>query len=43
MTTKLPLQLKKGVATFPCPICGTKVLKTSGYCMKCKKKVTEDE
>lgn len=27
--------------TFPCPDCGTKVLKNSGYCVKCKSKVKE--
>ncbi len=25
--------------TFECPDCGTKVLKNTGYCLKCKKKV----
>jgi len=25
--------------TFKCPDCGTKVLKATGYCLKCKKKV----
>jgi len=25
--------------TFPCPICGTKVLEQTKYCVKCKKKV----
>lgn len=25
--------------TFKCPECGTKVLKTTGYCVKCQKKV----
>ena len=25
--------------TFPCPVCGTKVLENTGYCVKCKKKV----
>jgi len=25
--------------TFPCPKCGTKVLKQTGYCVKCKAKV----
>lgn len=25
--------------TFKCPNCGTKVLKKTGYCVKCKKKV----
>lgn len=25
--------------TFKCPTCGTKVLKQTGYCVKCKKKV----
>jgi predicted RNA-binding Zn-ribbon protein involved in translation (DUF1610 family) len=27
--------------TFKCPECGTKVLKQTGYCVKCKKKVKE--
>ena len=27
--------------TFKCPECGTKVLKNTGYCVKCKKKVKE--
>lgn len=27
--------------TFECPECGTKVLKNTGYCVKCKKKVKE--
>jgi len=31
---------KAGGGTFKCPICGTKVLIASKYCMKCKKKVT---
>ena len=26
-------------STFPCPICGTKVLENTKYCVKCKKKV----
>ncbi len=29
--------------TFPCPNCGTKVLKNTGYCVKCKKKVEPKE
>jgi len=29
------------VDTFKCPECGTKVLKQTGYCVKCKKKVKE--
>ena len=28
-------------STFKCPICGTKVLNATGYCVKCKKKVKE--
>jgi len=27
--------------TFKCPNCGTKVLKNTGYCLKCKEKVKE--
>ena len=27
--------------TFKCPECGTGVLKNTGYCVKCKKKVDE--
>jgi predicted RNA-binding Zn-ribbon protein involved in translation (DUF1610 family) len=27
--------------TFKCPNCGTKVLRNTGYCLKCKKKVAE--
>jgi len=30
---------KKDTSTFKCPNCGTKVLKATGYCLKCKKKV----
>ena len=26
--------------TYKCPTCGTKVLKTTNYCLKCKKKVS---
>lgn len=26
--------------TFKCPDCGTKVLENTGYCVKCKKKVS---
>jgi len=29
--------------TFKCPHCGTKVLKQTGYCVKCKKKVKSGE
>ena len=29
--------------TFPCPICGTKVLNQTKYCVKCKKKVEPKE
>jgi len=29
------------VETFECPDCGTKVMKQTGYCVKCKKKVKE--
>ena len=29
--------------TFKCPECGTKVLKASGYCVKCKKKVGDSK
>ena len=31
----------KKYETFKCPECGTKVLKQTGYCVKCKKKVKE--
>ena len=27
--------------TFECPNCGSKVLKNTGYCLKCKEKVKE--
>ena len=33
----------KGADTFKCPSCGTKVLKQTGYCVKCKKKVKPKE
>lgn len=36
------LKLAKAILsaeTFKCPTCGTKVLKQTGYCVKCKKKV----
>ena len=33
----------KKYETFPCPVCGTKVLKQTGYCVKCKKKVKPKE
>jgi DNA-directed RNA polymerase subunit RPC12/RpoP len=29
----------KKSGTFKCPHCGGKVLKNTGYCVKCKKKV----
>ncbi|HUV84277.1 MAG TPA: hypothetical protein VMV86_01125 [Methanosarcinales archaeon] len=38
------LRLAKAIVsadTFKCPSCGTKVLKQTGYCVKCKKKVKE--
>lgn len=31
---------KKNTETFTCPECGSKVLKNTGYCVSCKKKVT---
>lgn len=31
---------EQSAATFPCPTCGTKVLLSTKYCVKCKKKVT---
>lgn len=34
-------KLIKAGDTFKCPTCGTKVLKQTGYCLKCKKKVKE--
>lgn len=41
------LDVEAKAETFPCPVCGTKVLKQTGYCVKCKKKVkpktAEDE
>ena len=33
------LEEKGNTATFKCPICGSKVLVNTSYCMKCKKKV----
>jgi len=36
------VHLRKAAAdSFKCPECGSEVMKSSGYCMKCKKKVTE--
>ena len=32
---------KVAAETFKCPNCGTNVLKQTGYCLKCKKKVSE--
>jgi DNA-directed RNA polymerase subunit RPC12/RpoP len=40
------LKLAKGIVsadTFKCPKCGTKVLKNTGYCIKCKKKVKKSK
>lgn len=34
---------KEAAETFACPDCGTKVLKQTGYCVKCKKKVKSAE
>jgi len=33
------LDEEKKAGTFKCPHCGTKVLKNTGFCVKCKKKV----
>lgn len=30
---------ERQTGTFKCPTCGSKVLKNTGYCVKCKKKV----
>lgn len=30
-------------ATIKCPTCGTNVLKATGYCLKCKKKIKVDD
>ena len=32
---------EKETGTFKCPDCGSKVLKNTGYCLSCKKKVKE--
>lgn len=37
----LTRSLKSDSKTFKCPNCGTPVLKQTGYCVKCKKKVKE--
>ena len=34
-------KISQNTDTFPCPTCGTKVLENTGYCLKCKKKVTK--
>jgi len=34
------LKEEKKSGTFKCSICGSKVLKNTGYCVKCKKKVS---
>jgi DNA-directed RNA polymerase subunit RPC12/RpoP len=34
------LEEEKKTGTFKCPICGSKVLRNTGYCVKCKKKVS---
>lgn len=36
---ELQTRLNVAAETFKCPECGTKVLKQTGYCVKCKKKV----
>lgn len=33
---------EKKDGTFKCPDCGSKVLKNTAYCVKCKKKVHDD-
>lgn len=35
--------MNENKGTFKCPKCGTKVLKQTGYCLKCKKKVGKKE
>lgn len=37
----LPL-IKEAAKTFKCPDCGTKVMEQTGYCVKCKKKVSQE-
>ena len=40
------MRIKKTIIeseTFKCPNCGSKVLKNTGYCLSCKKKVAEPE
>jgi predicted RNA-binding Zn-ribbon protein involved in translation (DUF1610 family) len=37
----LEVSEEKKEGTFKCPNCGTKVLRNTGYCLKCKKKVAE--
>lgn len=34
---------EKNSGTFRCPNCGSKVLKKTKYCVKCKKKVGSDD
>lgn len=34
---------KEAAETIKCPDCGTKVLKATGYCLKCKKKIKGDK
>jgi len=40
---KLAREILAENGTFKCPTCGTKVLKNTGYCLKCKKKVKEGD
>jgi hypothetical protein len=37
---KIAEKMIESADTFKCPNCGTKVLQTTGYCVKCKKKVS---
>ena len=34
---------KEAAETMKCPTCGTKVLKATGYCLKCKKKIKKED
>jgi len=35
------IEEEKKIGTFKCPECGSKVLKNTSYCVKCKKKVID--
>ena len=38
--TEANIEEERKTGTFKCPTCGSKVLKNTGYCVKCKKKVS---